>query len=155
MVYWSILEWMPSLTQALTWSPLSFSGEKPFSCDQCNMRFIQKYHMERHKRTHSGEKPYRCDTCQQVGYVSSVYSFLPLILCIWLCIYFNLLLRWSFSELCVKRNMHCHHWSILDFFFLYFPHWNLLLFLFFCLSTFSFSQEQTGYWSTNGHVEKP
>ena len=48
---------------------LCTEGEKPFRCDECGMRFIQKYHMERHKRTHSGEKPYQCDYCHQVIYL--------------------------------------------------------------------------------------
>lgn len=44
----------------------SDSGEKPFACDACDMRFIQRYHLDRHKRVHSGEKPYQCDRCHQV-----------------------------------------------------------------------------------------
>lgn len=44
----------------------SLTGEKPFACDMCDMRFIQRYHLERHKRVHSGEKPYQCERCQQV-----------------------------------------------------------------------------------------
>ncbi|ELW61397.1 Zinc finger protein 740 [Tupaia chinensis] len=42
------------------------AGEKPFECDICDMRFIQKYHLERHKRVHSGEKPYQCERCHQL-----------------------------------------------------------------------------------------
>nr|XP_020633760.1 zinc finger protein 740 [Pogona vitticeps] len=45
--------------------PLFLAGEKPFECDVCDMRFIQKYHLERHKRVHSGEKPYQCERCLQ------------------------------------------------------------------------------------------
>ncbi|XP_063808170.1 zinc finger protein 740 isoform X2 [Pseudophryne corroboree] len=41
------------------------TGERPYECDMCDMKFIQKYHLERHKRVHSGEKPYQCELCQQ------------------------------------------------------------------------------------------
>lgn len=53
------------------WFSLVFNlwpGEKPFECDVCDMRFIQKYHLERHKRVHSGEKPYQCERCHQVRF---------------------------------------------------------------------------------------
>ncbi|MEE6472132.1 hypothetical protein FKM82_009489 [Ascaphus truei] len=44
---------------------LVLTGERPFECDMCEMKFIQKYHLDRHKRVHSGEKPYQCERCQQ------------------------------------------------------------------------------------------
>lgn len=37
------------------------------------MRFIQKYHLERHKRVHSGEKPYQCERCHQVSSLAIHY----------------------------------------------------------------------------------
>lgn len=30
-------------------------GEKPFQCSQCDMRFIQKYLLQRHEKIHTGE----------------------------------------------------------------------------------------------------
>lgn len=41
-------------------------GERPFECDMCDMKFVQKYHLDRHRRVHSGEKPFKCDRCKQV-----------------------------------------------------------------------------------------
>ncbi|KAM4047612.1 zinc finger protein 740 isoform 2-T2 [Anomaloglossus baeobatrachus] len=41
------------------------TGERPYECDMCDMKFVQKYHLDRHKRVHSGEKPYQCERCQQ------------------------------------------------------------------------------------------
>lgn len=33
-----------------------FAGEKPFQCNQCDMRFIQKYLLQRHEKIHTGEQ---------------------------------------------------------------------------------------------------
>uniref|UniRef100_A0A4W4GKN0 C2H2-type domain-containing protein n=1 Tax=Electrophorus electricus TaxID=8005 RepID=A0A4W4GKN0_ELEEL len=37
--------------------------EKPFKCQQCNMRFISNESLEDHQRCHLGEKPHECEEC--------------------------------------------------------------------------------------------
>lgn len=32
-------------------------GEKPYACAVCDMRFIQRYHLERHSLIHTGMRP--------------------------------------------------------------------------------------------------
>lgn len=86
---------------ALTVYLCALLGEKPFACDMCDMRFIQRYHLERHKRVHSGEKPYQCERCQQVfiSHARKMFSmfdgnlFSPDLICL-----FNLCLLKNFSR---------------------------------------------------------
>jgi len=37
------------------------TGERPFACDMCKMRFFQKSGLERHKRIHIAEQLFACD----------------------------------------------------------------------------------------------
>ena len=47
------------------------SGEKPFSCEQCDYSSTQSQNLKTHKLTHTGEKPFACKQC---NYSCSHYS---------------------------------------------------------------------------------
>ena len=39
------------------------TGEKPFACEYCPYKGIDKSSLNKHMRIHTGEKPYACDVC--------------------------------------------------------------------------------------------
>lgn len=46
-------------------------GEKPFACAICDMRFIQRYHLERHSLTHTGTP-----TSHQLRFIHNIQRYL-------------------------------------------------------------------------------
>lgn len=47
-------------------------GEKPYACAVCDMRFIQRYHLERHSLIHTGMRPLTVPILHKSDYLCSL-----------------------------------------------------------------------------------
>jgi uncharacterized Zn-finger protein len=41
------------------------TGDKPYECDVCNIRFSQSSNLATHEKTHTQDKPYECVVCKK------------------------------------------------------------------------------------------
>lgn len=41
------------------------SDNKPYGCDICGQKFVQKINLSNHAKVHSGIKPFACPECQK------------------------------------------------------------------------------------------
>ncbi|KAK7080818.1 hypothetical protein SK128_020995 [Halocaridina rubra] len=44
---------------------LTHTGERPFKCDVCDSRFVQRSHLITHMKKHTGERKFSCSTCNK------------------------------------------------------------------------------------------
>ena len=54
-----------SIVNCLNYIMLFLSGEKPFVCPVCGMRFTRNFNMKEHLTKHGSSKPYQCRFCEE------------------------------------------------------------------------------------------
>lgn len=49
------------------------TGERPFECEFCKLRFRLTSTLRAHRKTHTGERPFKCKLCNKVSYIFIIY----------------------------------------------------------------------------------
>lgn len=57
------LSYKMSISGELKSHAKTHTGERAYTCDQCNGKFTKSSSLVKHKLRHLGVKPYKCDVC--------------------------------------------------------------------------------------------
>ena len=49
------------------------TGEKPFACQVCNRKFVQKSHLVQHQATQSDVRSFKCSICPEGRYFKTSF----------------------------------------------------------------------------------